>query len=626
MVRLSDRQQKIVMELSHADAAVTGDALSHILGCSKRTIQSEISKINAVTDGRVIISTNRGYEFDSSNELLFEDGLYAAREETPFSDHALARELLLSDFVPSAGDLAVRLYSSQSSIERALGRLRPLFAAYGLDLKRSDGVLRVLGSPENRKRLLRDMVLEEAQDACSSGYSMLSEELDVSFVSATLRKALDEKGVFIEPGYLEELSINMAATLWLLRSRLSPLDETESVLSTDATELQIAISLCEAYGRRWHLTISNAVVSSLASHLRGFVRFDDEPLEDCADESTFFDDVARIIELAFETYGLPPMNHADLTPLVRHTRELIARSPNGQLHGDEIAFEIQSTYPFVYEVSSLVSHGISERFGIDVSTGELGLLCVHLGFLIGVNDSVRLNVVVVAGPYRDTATIIRDRLIGRFGNKMSIAIANSLQEVPGLMPDMLVTTELTNVLPERTVRVSPLFGSRDLARVEKMSGGIQKHGEKAHRKKICRLIEDELFVHDATGEVLDRTQAIEMLSDRLFERGIVSKEFPSSVMRREEAASTCLDGRFALPHATVMDARRTVVCTLVSDAGIDWDGVTIRLVMLIAVSNTDRSQFASLFDGLAHCLMDKESFYKLVASTTAEEFRRTLYA
>ena len=108
------------------------------------------------------------------------------------------------------------------------------------------------------------------------------------------------------------------------------------------------------------------------------------------------------------------------------------------------------------------------------------------------------------------------------------------------------------------------------------------------------------------------------------ELGIVSEAFPASVMAREEAASACFNGLFALPHATVMDAHRTVVCTLISDAGVDWDGAVIHLVMMIAVCDTDRSQFSVIFNDLARHLMDKESLYRLTDSTTAEEFRQML--
>lgn len=75
MVRLTDRQRRILVELSHACAAVTGDMLSGSLGCSKRTIQAEVSHINAVYGRRVIASTNRGYRLDPTAGEDLIDGI-----------------------------------------------------------------------------------------------------------------------------------------------------------------------------------------------------------------------------------------------------------------------------------------------------------------------------------------------------------------------------------------------------------------------------------------------------------------------------------------------------------------------------------------------------------------------
>ncbi|WP_278590613.1 HTH domain-containing protein [Olsenella uli] len=158
MVWLSDRQRRIVMELSRADSAITGDSLSRMLGCSKRTIQSDISRINIASGRRIVNSTNRGYELDSSIDEVLVEGFAPAGEEPPFSGHALVRELLLSDSAPTASDLAVRFYSSQSSVARALKRVRSLLEPYDLRLEKTDGRLYVTGTPENRKRFLRDMV------------------------------------------------------------------------------------------------------------------------------------------------------------------------------------------------------------------------------------------------------------------------------------------------------------------------------------------------------------------------------------------------------------------------------------------------------------------------------------
>ena len=624
MVRLTDRQRKILVELSHACAAVTGDMLSSSLGCSKRTIQAEVSHINAVYGRRVIASTNRGYQLDPTAGEDLIDGIVTREDDATNYEHALVRELLFGHTAPTVGDLALSLYGSQSSIERALISAKALLQSYGLSLNKANGRLSVSGTPENRKRLVRDIVLQEARDAYSSGYSILSRDLDVEFVSDALKRATGEKNAHIEPGYLDELSVNIAITLWLFRSHGAFLLEANTP-EDETIERQVASIVCQAYERRWGLQASPGLEREIATHLRGFVRVDESRGQaDKICEAGFLDEVAGIVAPAFESYGLPPVRVERLRPISMHIRELLARSPRGQLRGGDIADDIRASYPFVYEVSLLVAHGISEHFSIKLNTGELGLICVHVGFLIGVEGKSDLQIVVVAGPYQATAAMIRDKLVGRFESRTTVRIADTIDGAIGLKPDLLVTTELTSALPERTVRVSPLFGDRDLERVERRYLEIRRHRELSRRSAICQYIEDQLFIHDAGTEGLDRTQAIKLLSDALMEQGIVPSTFAESVLAREEAASTCFCGKFALPHATTMDAHRTAICTLVSKSGVDWDGTVIHLVMMIAVCESDRSQFVSIFDDLARYLMDERSLQRLVQSTSAEEFREAL--
>lgn len=624
MVRLTDRQRRILVELSHACAVVTGDMLSSSLGCSKRTIQAEVSHINAVFGRRVITSTNRGYQLDPSAGEDLIDGITTQGDDATNYEHALVRELLFGQSAPTVGDLALSLYGSQSSIERALISAKTLLQRYGLSLNKTNGRLSVSGTPENRKKLVRDMVLQEARDAYSSGYSILSKDLDVEFVSDTLKRAAGEKDAHIEPGYLDELSVNIAITLWQFRSHGALLLEANS-LEGETIERQVASIVCQAYEKRWDLQASLSLERVIAAHLKGFVRLDKSRGQtDKLREAGFLDEVAGIIAPAFESYGLPPIRVERLRPISMHIKELLARSPEGQLRGSGIADDIRSSYPFVYEVSLLVAHGISEHFGIKLNTGELGLICVHVGFLIGVEYKSDLQIVVVAGPYQATAAMIRDRLVGRFENRTAVHITDTIDDAIGLKPDLLVTTELTSALPERTVRVSPLFGDRDLERVERRYLEIRRHRELSRRSAIRQYIEDPLFIHDDGTERLDKKQTIKLLSDALKDQHIVSSSFPESVLAREEAASTCFCGKFALPHATTMDAHRTAICTLVSKPGVNWDGTVIHIVMMIAVCESDRSQFVNIFDDLARYLMDERSLQKLIQSTSAEEFREAL--
>jgi mannitol/fructose-specific phosphotransferase system IIA component len=93
-----------------------------------------------------------------------------------------------------------------------------------------------------------------------------------------------------------------------------------------------------------------------------------------------------------------------------------------------------------------------------------------------------------------------------------------------------------------------------------------------------------------------------------------------------EPPSTAFGGRFAIPHATRMDARRTVVGVLVSRGGIAWGGSCVNVVLLLAVSATDRQRFVSIFDALAQALWGEGEVARLSRCESFGEFRDELRA
>lgn len=73
-----------------------------------------------------------------------------------------------------------------------------------------------------------------------------------------------------------------------------------------------------------------------------------------------------------------------------------------------------------------------------------------------------------------------------------------------------------------------------------------------------------------------------------------------------------------------MDARRTVIGVLVSRRGIAWGDSCVNVVLLLAVSATDRQRFVSIFDALAQLLWDEGRVDHLTRCESFGEFRDEL--
>ena len=100
--------------------------------------------------------------------------------------------------------------------------------------------------------------------------------------------------------------------------------------------------------------------------------------------------------------------------------------------------------------------------------------------------------------------------------------------------------------------------------------------------------------------------------------------FIDSVLERERLSSTCFFDTFAIPHAIDMDARRTMICVLISENGIYWDEHKIHIVLMITVQQRDRKKFMELYNGIVHILENPQKVNKLVLSNTLMEFLNQL--
>lgn len=73
-----------------------------------------------------------------------------------------------------------------------------------------------------------------------------------------------------------------------------------------------------------------------------------------------------------------------------------------------------------------------------------------------------------------------------------------------------------------------------------------------------------------------------------------------------------------------MDARRTVIGVLVSRRGIAWGDSRVNVVLLLAVSATDKQRFVSIFDALAQVLWGEGRVDHLSKCKSFEEIKNEL--
>ena len=100
--------------------------------------------------------------------------------------------------------------------------------------------------------------------------------------------------------------------------------------------------------------------------------------------------------------------------------------------------------------------------------------------------------------------------------------------------------------------------------------------------------------------------AIQLLAGRLLSRGLVGEAdgFAAAVLLREQSATTALPIGMALPHARLARNGRIIVALGRHPTGLEWGGVKVRAVFLMAVPANQTAAYLAFVQRLVRRMRD----------------------
>ena len=157
----SDRSREIVRILESRATWTTASQIASQVGCSSRTVKSDITALNRTHEG-MIVASSKGYRI--------EDAAAAARllsqqtNEVPQTAEARKRfilfELLMRHRKVRAADLAESLYISLATLDNELVAIKRELSGYGLVLRSRAGSLYIEGSAAGEKKMVNQLIFQ----------------------------------------------------------------------------------------------------------------------------------------------------------------------------------------------------------------------------------------------------------------------------------------------------------------------------------------------------------------------------------------------------------------------------------------------------------------------------------
>ena len=110
------------------------------------------------------------------------------------------------------------------------------------------------------------------------------------------------------------------------------------------------------------------------------------------------------------------------------------------------------------------------------------------------------------------------------------------------------------------------------------------------------------------------------MCDELIEKGLATQSYKEDVFRREAVSATSFVNGFAVPHSIEVSANESCISTLILDKPVIWGGFEVKLIILLAIRETDNHLLKIFFDWLSSIVSDSNKFTQLLEVREHQEF------
>ncbi|GGI48172.1 lichenan operon transcriptional antiterminator [Agromyces flavus] len=630
---MPEKWERLVEVLAADEGWTTAARLSERLGVSDRTVRTYAAQANRGAEP-VVLSGPDGYRLDRDAWTRRARARVDARDvATPDGRRArLIRDLADAPDGLDVHEVAAAAHVSESTVEADLGRVRSRLEGTGLSLARDGGTVRLVGPETAVRRLVGALVREEGRRGIRDLSSLREGFAPMDDFRRALLDGLADAGYAANEYALDDVLLHVAIALDRV-ARDRTLDADDDVVDGAETDPD---------------TRADADAPAPAS--REATPDDDEPLAALVDELVVREfgvrlppaelrHLARLIGTRAATRRSGATRAGVLREIVDrisrdwlvelgddefierlalHVDNLAARAAEHSYSRNPLTASIKAAYPLIYDLAVYLASELARLEGITVNDDEIAYLAMHLGAQLertrARGDVVRI--VVVAPQYHDARALLVDRLRGRLGDDVELAVGDATEAGADGAGEPSDADLVVAVLPPReplphVVTVSPFPTDDDVERVRNEVARLRRGRRRARlASTLSRTIEPDLFVRGVEGR--EREDVIRLLGDRLITAGAIDEDYVTGTLERERMSSTAFTDLLAVPHAMAMTASRSAIAIAIDEHPIDWGGAAVHVVALIAFAADGRAEFQAVFDQFVEAFSEPENVRRLV--------------
>lgn len=630
---LNKRQNHIIDILNDNGQWITGKEIAKVLNVSDRTIRSDIENINNYYDCMLIQSNKRlGYQLDET--LLCKQDIEIKGIIPQTSQERciyIIQELLFKSHEINLIALQDKVFVSGYSIDNDIKKIRKMISEYpSLKLVRSKNYIRLEGNETDKRKLYKQLLTEETQGNFMNLNSIagLWNNFDLLEVKDILEEVCDKYDYRIREMNFPMIMIHAGVAIERIINHNYINSQTFSEKIENSREYQISYDFFERVCKLINIDIVNDEVVLFALLLMGKRSSDyrsDILKEDLALEVDEI--VDAVIKEVKGYFDIDFSKDKDLKiGLAMHLQSLLERQKNNVEVTNVYLQEIKRKYPLVFEMAVRSGEVLSDICHTQINENELAFLALHLGAAYDrVNSLNRHRAIMIIPHNQMLSKMCIDKLKVRFEERMTIVQSYSFFEesmVKEEEPDLIITTvPLKHNLNIPTVQVTLFINYEDESKVFQTLNNLDKlryHDDFV--SLIKKLIREDLF--HVEESMSSPEEIINYLCDELIEKGLATTSYKDDVFKREAVSATSFVNGFAVPHSIEVSANESCLSIMILEKPVIWGGFEVKLVILLAIRETDNNLLKIFFDWLSGVVSDSNKFSQLLEVREQKEFMK----
>lgn len=587
MNNLSTRALAIIEILKKLNHPVSSLALSEEVGCSTKTIQSEIKDINKqLKDTKIVSIRGVGYKLEGKIDINECSNNHIGNiDRIEFIIKTMLNLNLQEEKSIKLEELADAMFISVSSVKNDLKEVKEILSRYNINIvsKHKHGI----GVAANEEEIVRGII-----DLCSRKDNEL-----------VLQDFLSE--------YVSNKVFN-------LKNEILKYLNNEDLILSDIEFKNLCSTIFIKLSRSNYYNYENFIESYIKSYKvkRESIMNDNVNKEKITKAIALFCKnlkLATAIDISKDEFFMEC--------LYNHINNLIKKDKLGICNYNVVNDDVKIKYPYAYELAKIAKKTIENELGLKIGEDEVSNIAVHVGGAVERYSSNKkrkvFKVIIVCASGAGTSMLINTKLQQLFKDRIEI-----VKIIPSYLIDYIDSTSvdfLISTMPLEydkmpVINVSPFLTEKEIKIIEK----FMDTGYVYEDVNVKDFFDRDLYFTDL--DFKNKDEVLNFMSDALLKNDIIDEEMKASYFEREEIATTEIGNMVSMPHGAKGNIKENKIVVGILKEPIDWEYGKVRLVIMLALNNEKILDYEQVFSSIYNKLDTTSKVVNICENKSYEKF------